>query len=96
MKNLIKLLSLIVVLSLTFTACKQQKECKKECKKECCEAKEASNCGPEYDKPCCDKEKKECKPDCEKPCCDKKTDSKENESNNDTTQNDVVIGDFVL
>lgn len=38
MKNLIKLLSLVVVLSLTFTACEQQKECKKECKKECCES----------------------------------------------------------
>lgn len=96
MKNLIKLLSLVVVLSLIFTACEEQKECKKECKKESCEKKEASSCDSEKEKSCCKKNKETCEQENKKPCCDKKTDSKENESNNDTTQNDVVIGDFVL
>ena len=44
MKNLIKVLSLVVLLSITFIACDEKKECKEESKKECCEKKETSSC----------------------------------------------------
>ena len=37
MKNIIKLLSLVFVLSLTTVACNDNKACKEDCKKECCE-----------------------------------------------------------
>jgi hypothetical protein len=36
MKNIIKLLSLVFVLSLTTVACNDNKACKEDCKKECC------------------------------------------------------------
>ena len=70
MKNVIKLLSLVFVLSLTVVACNSKKECKEECKKECCDKKEAKECKPGCEKPCCaDKEKSACKPGCKKECC---------------------------
>jgi hypothetical protein len=115
MKNLIKLLSLVVVLSLTFMACEDKKECKEECKKECCEKKEAATeasandsgekkpcckkkeekdvCGPEYDKPCCNKEKKECKPGCEKPCCSEKENVDKIDSDSTSSEDNSVVED---
>ena len=90
MKNLIKVLSLVVLLSITFIACDE----KKECKKECCEKKEASSCDSEEEKACCKKDKKACDKDESKKPCNKE---KEEDSNNKiTTENDVVIGYFVL
>lgn len=86
MKNIIKLLGLIVFVSITFMACEDQKECKKE----------TSSCDSEKEESCCKKNRETCEEENKKPCCYKKTDPKENESNSDTTQNDVVIGDFVL
>ncbi len=41
MKNLIKLLSLVFVLSLTTAACNDKKACAEDCKKECCAKKDA-------------------------------------------------------
>jgi hypothetical protein len=38
MKNIIKLLSLVFILSLTTVACNNDKACKEDCKKECCKA----------------------------------------------------------
>ena len=63
MKNLIKVLSLVVLLSITFIACDEKKECKEESKKECCEKKETSSCDSEKEKACCKKDKKACKLD---------------------------------
>jgi len=57
MKNIIKLLSLVFVLSLTTAACNDKKACAEDCKKECCEKKD----------------KEACKPGCEKECCKAKT-----------------------
>jgi|AntRauTorckE5430_2_1112549.scaffolds.fasta_scaffold06745_4 predicted small secreted protein len=44
MKNTIKLLSLVFILSLTTVACNDTKACAEDCKKECCkeEAEEAA------------------------------------------------------
>lgn len=96
MKNLIKVLSLVVLLSITFIACDKKKECKEESKKECCEKKEASSCDSEKEKACCKKNKKACdKDESKKPCNKEKEDIEEIDSNNITTENDVVIGDFV-
>ncbi|MDG1045026.1 MAG: hypothetical protein P8P81_00295 [Bacteroidia bacterium] len=97
MKNLIKVLSLVVLLSITFIACEEKKECKEECKKECCEKKEASSCDSEKEKACCKKDKKDCDKDKSKKACkDDKACKEEIDSNNITTENDVVVGDFVL
>ena len=65
MRNVIKVLSLVFVLSLTVVACTKKKECKEECKKECADKKECS-----HKKECKEKgDEKSCKPGCEKPCC---------------------------
>lgn len=53
MKNIIKLLSLVFVLSLTTVACGDKKECKEDCKKECCDAKDKAACEPGCEKECC-------------------------------------------
>ena len=111
MKNLIKVLSLTAIISITVIACNEKKECIEGSKKECCEKKEASTndseddkpcckkekeaCGPEYDKPCCNKKKKECKPDCDKPCCSTKADTEEIDSNNIILENEVVEDDII-
>ncbi|MBL6730012.1 MAG: hypothetical protein ISP74_03805 [Bacteroidia bacterium] len=58
MKNLIKVLSLTAMLSITVIACNEKKECKEGSKKECCEKKEASTNDSEKDKPCYKKKKK--------------------------------------
>lgn len=42
MKNIFKLLSLVLVLSVTAVACGDKKECAADCKKECCEKKDAA------------------------------------------------------
>ena len=97
MKNLIKVLSLVVLLSITFIACDEKKECKEESKKECCEKKEASSCDSEKEKACCKKDKKACdKDESKKPCNKEKEDIEEIDYNKITTENDVVIGYFVL
>jgi|TARA_B110000902_G_scaffold45115_1_gene50665 hypothetical protein len=53
MKNIIKLLSLVFVLSLTTVACNDKKACAEDCKKECCEKKEKVACEPGCEKACC-------------------------------------------
>ncbi len=53
MKNIIKLLSLVFVLSLTTVACNDKKACAEDCKKECCEKKEKAACEPGCEKACC-------------------------------------------
>jgi hypothetical protein len=50
MKNIIKLLSLVFVLSLTTVACNDNKACKEDCKKECCKD-EAEEAMPAADSP---------------------------------------------
>ena len=53
MKNIIKLLSLVFVLSLTTVACNDKKACAEDCKKECCEKKDKEACEPGCEKECC-------------------------------------------
>lgn len=53
MKNIIKLLSLVFVLSLTTVACNDKKACAEGCKKECCEKKDKEACKPGCKKECC-------------------------------------------
>ena len=97
MKNIIKLLSLVFVLSLTTVACNSEKSCDGESKKECCEKKGDKKCSKEDKEACkkkcaeagkeCDKEGESCKPGCEKPCCAAKADS--------TTNAEVIEDDHV-
>ena len=78
MKNIIKLLSLVFLLSLTTVACSDKKACDAECKKECCEKKDTKSCKPGCEKECCaKKDAKTCEPGCEKECCAAKADSTE-------------------
>lgn len=53
MRNIIKLLSLVFVLSLTTVACNDKKACAEDCKKECCEKKDKAACEPGCEKECC-------------------------------------------
>ena len=62
MKNIIKLLSLVFILSLTTVACNDNKACKEDCKKECCEKKEKEACEPGCEKECCKVEVDEATP----------------------------------
>lgn len=62
MKNLIKLLSLVFVLSLTTVACNDKKACKEDCKKECCEKKDKEACKPGCEKECCKDKAEEAAP----------------------------------
>jgi hypothetical protein len=61
MKNIIKLLSLVFVLSLTTVACNENKACKEDCKKEC-GAKKDKTCEPGCEKECCKGEVDEAMP----------------------------------
>ena len=53
MKSIVKLLSLVFVLSLTTVACNDKKACAEECKKECCEKSDKEACKPGCKKECC-------------------------------------------
>lgn len=74
MKNLIKVLSLTAIISITVIACNEKKECKEGSKKECCENKKASTNDSEDDKP----------------CCSTKADTEEIDSNNIILENEVI------
>ena len=87
MKNLIKVLSLTAMLSITVIVCNEKKECKEGSKKECCEKKEASTNDSEKDKPCCKKEKEACGPT--------KADTEEIDSDNIILENEVVEDDII-
>ena len=62
MKNIIKLLSLVFVLSLTTVACNDKKACAEDCKKECCEKQDKEACEPGCEKECCKGEVDEAMP----------------------------------
>jgi hypothetical protein len=53
MKNILKVLSLAFVLTLTVAACGDKRECDKDCQKECCADKDAKACEPGCEKECC-------------------------------------------
>lgn len=53
MKNILKLLSLVFLLSLTTVACNDKKACAEDCKKECCASKDKAACEPGCEKACC-------------------------------------------
>ncbi|MFY0643603.1 MAG: hypothetical protein JXR19_03985 [Bacteroidia bacterium] len=70
MNKKIKILGLLLMCFLAFSACNNSDEkCGDDCKTECCEAGE--ECGDDCEKACC-ADKESCGDDCEKACCSDK------------------------
>lgn len=87
MKNTIKLLSFLFILTFAFTSCgNTDKDCKDDCKKECCEGEEKEACKEDCKKECCsEKDKEACEADCKKECCAGKAEAKDSSATTEVT-----------